>query len=137
MPPPNPHVPIEAIREAARRAVAETSLRAVARSIPMSPMGLQHFVNGTRPYRSTLRKLNAWYVNRGASRGEFSEETARAALAILLDGIPEGQQDDARAALLERLASLHADARTELPLWLARLLDEDPPDGGAEAGGSG
>jgi hypothetical protein len=129
-------VPIEAIREAARRAVAEASLRAVARSIPMSPMGLQHFVNGTRPYRSTLRKLTAWYVNRGASRGEFSEETAQAALAILLDGIPEGQQDDARAALLERLASLHADARTELPLWLARLLDEEAP-GGVEAGDSG
>jgi hypothetical protein len=131
MPPPSPHVPVEAIREAARRAVAEASLRAVARSIPMSPMGLQHFVNGTRPYRSTLRKLTAWYVNRGASRGEFSEETAQAALAILLDGIPEGQQVDARAALLERLASLHADARTELPLWLARLLDGDAAEGEA------
>jgi hypothetical protein len=129
-------VPIEAIREAARRAVAEASLRAVARSIPMSPMGLQHFVNGTRPYRSTLRKLTAWYVNRGASRGEFSEETAQAALAILLDGIPEGQQDEARAALLERLASLHTDARTELPLWLARLL-EDEPSNGVEADDSG
>ena len=129
MPPPSPHVPIEAIREAARRAVAEMSLRAVARSIPMSPMGLQHFVNGTRPYRSTLRKLTAWYVNRGASRGEFSEETAQAALAILLDGIPEGQQADARAALLERLASLHTDAHTELPLWLARLLSGEAGDG--------
>jgi hypothetical protein len=127
MPPPSPHVPIEAIREAARRAVAESSLRAVARSIPMSPMGLQHFVNGTRPYRSTLRKLTAWYVNRGASRGEFSEDTARAALAILLDGIPEGQQDEARAELLERLASLHTSARTELPGWLQQLRGGDPP----------
>lgn len=134
MPPPSPHVPIEAIREAARRAVTETSLRAVARSIPMSPMGLQHFVNGTRPYRSTLRKLTAWYVTRGASRGEFSEETAQAALAILLDGIPEGQQDDARAALLERLATLHASANTELPRWLARLRDGDVE---GDDGGSG
>ena len=130
MPPPSPHVPLEAIREAARRAVAETSLRAVARSIPMSPMGLQHFVNGTRPYRSTLRKLTAWYVNRGASRGEFSEETARAALAILLDGLPEGQQDDARAALLQRIARLHEEARTEAPRWLERLLASE---GGAPA----
>src|SRR5690349_6602300 len=104
------------------------SLRAVARSIPMSPMGLQHFVNGTRPYRSTLRKLNAWYVNRGASRGEFSEETAQAALAILLDGIPEGLQDDARAALLERLVRLHEDARTEAPGWLSRLRGGPAPD---------
>jgi hypothetical protein len=135
MPPPSPHVPLEAIREAARRAVAETSLRAVARSIPMSPMGLQHFVNGTRPYRSTLRKLTAWYVNRGASRGEFSEETARAALAILLDGIPEGQQDDARAALLDRIARLHEDARTEVPQWLERLRAGDVDDAGAAGDG--
>jgi hypothetical protein len=119
-----PHVPLAAIREAARRAVAETSLRAVARRIPMSPMGLQHFINGTHPYRSTLRKLTAWYVNRGASRGEFSEETARAALAILLDGLPEERQAEARAALLERLAASYAAARTELPTWLVRLRAE-------------
>ena len=121
MPPPSPHVPIEAIREAARRAVAEASLRAVARSIPMSPMGLQHFVNGTRPYRSTLRKLTAWYVNRGASRGEFSEDTVLAALAILLDGLPDEQQPTARAELLDRIAALYEGAGTEVPAWLKRL----------------
>ena len=120
------HVPVEAIREAARRAVAETSLRAVAKRIPMSPMGLQHFINGTRPYRATLRKLTAWYVNRGASRGEFSEETARAALAILLDGLPEPRQAEARALVLERLAASYAAARTELPSWLRSLLDDEP-----------
>lgn len=118
---PEPHARVDAIREAARRAIAESSLRAVARSIPMSPMGLQHFVNGTRPYRSTLRKLTAWYVNRGASRGEFSEDTARAALDILLDSLPEGQRDEARAALLEDLAEWHARAKTEIPRWLERL----------------
>ena len=133
MPPPSPHAPIEAIREAARRAVAETSLRAVARSIPMSPMGLQHFVNGTRPYRSTLRKLTAWYVNRGASRGEFSEETARAALAILLDGIPDEQQAAVRAALVERIVFHYQQARTELPLWLQTLRAAEPPAGGSHA----
>ena len=135
MPPPSPHAPIEAIREAARRAVAETSLRAVARSIPMSPMGLQHFVNGTRPYRSTLRKLTAWYVNRGASRGEFSEETARAALAILLDGVPEDQQAQARAGLLDHLAATYRDARTELPAWLVRMRAGDAPGDEGGAGG--
>ncbi len=124
--PDSPHVPLAALREAARRAVAETSLRAVAKRVPMSPMGLQHFINGTRPYRSTLRKLTAWYVNRGASRGEFSEDTARAALAILLDGLPEARQAEARAALLERLAASYAAARTELPTWLERLRSEAP-----------
>jgi hypothetical protein len=126
--PDSPHVPLAAVREAARRAVAESSLRAVAKRIPMSPMGLQHFINGTQPYRATLRKLTAWYVNRGASRGEFSEETARAALAILLDGLPEERQAGARAALLERLAAAYTAARTELPSWLVRLRrDADAP----------
>lgn len=129
MPSPDPRVPVSAIREAARRAVAETSLRAVARAIPMSPMGLQHFINGTSPYRATLRKLTAWYVNRGASRGEFSEDTARAALALLLDGIPEPEQPAARASLLERLVRIHRDARTEPPAWLERLLAGEDASG--------
>ena len=123
-PPDSRRVPIEAIREAARRAVAETSLRAVARAIPMSPMGLQHFINGTSPYRSTLRKLTAWYVNRGASQGEFSEETVLAALAILLDGLPDEQQPLARAELLDRLTRLYEAAHTDVPRWLRRLRDE-------------
>jgi hypothetical protein len=97
-------------------------------------MGLQHFVNGTRPYRSTLRKLTAWYVNRGASRGEFSEETARAALAILLDGIPDDQQAAVRAALVERIVFHYRQARTELPVWLEKLSAADPPGQGADAG---
>ncbi len=122
---PDPRrVPIEAIREAARRAVSEQSLRAVARAIPMSPMGLQHFINGTSPYRSTLRKLTAWYVNRGASRGEFSEDTVLAALAILLDGLPDEQQPTARAELLDRIAVLYEGAGTEVPAWLKRLRRE-------------
>lgn len=125
MPPPSPHAPIEAIREAARRAVAETSLRAVARSIPMSPMGLQHFVNGTRPYRSTLRKLTAWYVNRTGSPGEFSEETVRAALAILLDGIADERQPAARVQLLTLLVQQHQTADTEPPAWLLAMLESE------------
>lgn len=58
-------IPIQSVsllRESAARAIEETSLRAVARAIGMSPMGLQHFVNGTRPYRGTLRKINLWYL---------------------------------------------------------------------------
>jgi hypothetical protein len=123
-----PHVPLAAIREAARRAVAETSLRAVAKRVPMSPMGLQHFINGTHPYRSTLRKLTAWYVNRGASRGEFSEETARAALSILLDGLPEERRAAARASLLDRLASTYEAAGAAPPGWLEHLRSRPPPD---------
>jgi hypothetical protein len=123
MTPPDPRrIPVEAIREAARRAVAQTSLRAVARALPMSPMGLQHFINGTSPYRGTLRKLTAWYVNRTASRGEFSETTVRAALAILLDGLADEHQPAARAEMLGLLARQHQQAGTEVPAWLQAMI---------------
>jgi hypothetical protein len=41
MAPPDLSVRVEAIREAVRLAVAETSLRAVARAVGLSPMGLK------------------------------------------------------------------------------------------------
>ncbi|HEX8831800.1 MAG TPA: hypothetical protein VF705_11570, partial [Longimicrobium sp.] len=62
MPPPDTGVRVEAIREAARLATEASSLRAVARAVGMSPMGLRHFLDGRRPYTVTLRKLTMWYV---------------------------------------------------------------------------
>jgi hypothetical protein len=51
------------IRNSVQQAVQEGSLRSVARQIAMSPMGLQHFLNGVTPYRATARKLRRWYVD--------------------------------------------------------------------------
>jgi hypothetical protein len=63
------HVPVQAIRDAARYAVARTSLRAVAQQIPMSPMGLQQFINGASPYQATVRKLASWYNGPAPGKG--------------------------------------------------------------------
>jgi hypothetical protein len=77
------------IRNSVQRAVQESSLRRVARQIPMSPMGLQHFLNGASPYLATARKLRRWYVeslprSKPSSRTDSTAEPPRGA-----EGPPE------------------------------------------------
>jgi AcrR family transcriptional regulator len=112
---------VEAIREAARLAVEETSLRAVARAVGMSPMGLRHFLDGRAPYSATLRKLNVWYVLHQAERHGFSASAAMGAIALLLDGIPEPLRDLAMARVLRELWEVHVQAGSTPPGWLQEL----------------
>jgi AcrR family transcriptional regulator len=118
---PDKRTPVEAIRQAARLAVEATSLRSVARAVGMSPMGLKHFLEGRRPYSATLRKLNVWYVAHALEQQGFSEDAARAALALLLDGIPETGRDAAAAAVLDDLLRTHRHFGSRPPAWLVAL----------------
>lgn len=125
--------PVEAIREALRLAVEAASLRSVAREAGMSPMGLSNFISGksVTSYSATVRKLNNWYVRHQAGgRPTLSEDAARAALLLLLDGIPERSRDRGAARLLETLAALHREGGTHVPPWLQALLP--PPDPGGD-----
>ncbi|HEX5724980.1 MAG TPA: hypothetical protein VFX98_05915 [Longimicrobiaceae bacterium] len=112
---------VEAIRHAAEEAVNAGSLRSVAASVGMSPTGLRQFLNGRTPYRATLRKLADWYLHYQLGRHEFSAETARAGMFVLLEAVPEAHQAHARERLLDRLAEIHRDLRLRPPSWLARL----------------
>ena len=124
MSPPDRRVPVEAIRQAARLATEATSLRAVARGVGMSPMGLRHFLDGRRPYSATLRKLNVWFVAHSAEQAAgFSEDAARSALAVLLDGIPEAGRDQAAAIVLDDLWRTHRHFGSRPPAWLTALRD--------------
>jgi len=44
-----PDVPVHILRKAAQDAVERGSLRGAARAIPLTPMGLRAFTNGTKP----------------------------------------------------------------------------------------
>ncbi|HEX8906467.1 MAG TPA: hypothetical protein VF771_16575 [Longimicrobiaceae bacterium] len=123
MPSPDRRTPVDAIRQAARLAVEATSLRAVARAVGMSPMGLKHFLDGRRPYSATLRKLNVWFVAHSAAEMGFGEDAARAALTLLLDGIPEPGRDPAAALLLDDLWRTHREHGSRPPAWLTALRD--------------
>ena len=119
---PDRRVPVEAIRQAARLATEATSLRAVARAVGMSPMGLKHFLDGRRPYSATLRKLNVWFVSHAQEQQlGFPEEAARAALALLVDGIPESGRDEAASAVVEDLWRMHRQFGSRPPAWLTAL----------------
>jgi hypothetical protein len=124
MPAPDRGKTVEAIREAVRLAIEATSLRAVARAVDMSPMGLKHFAAGTQPYSATLRKLTAWYAVHQAEAGGFSVDSVRAALVLLTEGIPESGRGRATAELLDDVKKLHAEFGTRPPAWLAPLRAE-------------
>lgn len=125
MTPPHRRVSVEELREAAARAVDATSLRKVATAIEMSPTGLRSFLDGGDPYSGTRRKLDLWYVRETAREWGASDDTAAAAISILLQRIP-----DERAAVLRKriLALLRDDFRERgepPPGWLERAADED------------
>jgi len=115
-------IPVAAIREAARLAVEAGSLRAVARAVGLSPMGLRNFIHGREPYSATRRKLNAWFLEHGQKRPEHAEATARAALAALLEGIAEPERDAAARELLRAVAGIYAERGARAPGWLRALL---------------
>lgn len=128
MPSPDRGVRVEAIREAARLATEATSLRATARAIGMSPMGLRHFLDGRRPYTATLRRLTLWFIAHGAEGGA-PEELIRAAMGVLLEGLPASGRERGRQALLEVVERMHRQAGTQPPAWLAALRAGDEPTG--------
>lgn len=79
---------IETVREAARRRVAETSLRELADEIPMSFSGLRSFLKGGTPQPATRAKLVAWYAHsRGGKR--VSKRDVEAALSLIKAYIAE------------------------------------------------
>lgn len=123
MPSPERGVRVEAIREAARMAVSQSSLRAVARAVGLSPMGLRNFLDGTQPYRATLRKLTIWYVRHGA-QGGAGTDVIRSAMSLMLEGLPEDSRGAAEQALLAVVEQMHHRARTHPPGWLATLRAE-------------
>jgi hypothetical protein len=118
---PERSAPVEAIREAARLAVEAVSLRAVAREVGLSAMGLSHFIGGRSPYPATLRKLNAWYVGWAARRPGVTADTARASLAVLVNDLPEALRDQTAAKLLGTLSAAYRESGVPPPAWVGDL----------------
>lgn len=113
-----PHVPMQRVREAVLRAVDQTSLRHVAREAGMSPPGLRHFMDGGEPMRPTARKLVEWYVREAAQRHELDEDTANAALSLLVERLPAAEAEDARERIRTMLRETYRKADTLPPDWL-------------------
>lgn len=115
---------VESIRAAARLAIEATSLRAVARDVGMSPMGLKHFVAGTQPYSATSRKLLAWYAVYQADAGGSSVESIRAALELMTNDLPVPSRDEGVAILLAAAWKHRDEIGVRQPGWLVTLRAE-------------
>lgn len=58
---------MEAVRDALRRDLDDTSLRDLARQIGITPTALANFRDGAHPYQKTLAKLRRWMAARRRS----------------------------------------------------------------------
>ncbi|MGQ0813066.1 MAG: hypothetical protein ACT4O1_01190 [Gemmatimonadota bacterium] len=108
------------LRDVVAARVEAESLRSVARNVGMSPSGLQKFIDGASPYSATRQRLERWYVRETAAyRANVSEESALAALSILVRDLPSKQRAHARARVLEALEQSYPQNRR--PAWLRKL----------------
>jgi hypothetical protein len=116
---------VHVLRESVRRAVEARSLRHVARQAGLSHIGLKHFIEGAEPYAPTRRRLLHWYVSHAAETRTVTDETASAAFAVLLDGVPPEARPIAMTQLLEAVAHIHQKAGIPPPQWLDSLLRQN------------
>ncbi|HEX8904166.1 MAG TPA: hypothetical protein VF771_04950 [Longimicrobiaceae bacterium] len=118
---------IATLRQAARLYVDATSLRHAARDIGMSPTGLRGFIDGADPYVKTMRKLTEWYVREIQSRNaELSQESASAALSLLVQHYPAPDREPTVDELLAVLDRRCRETNTPRPVWLADLREGAP-----------
>ena len=110
------------LREAVRRAVASSSLRAVAEEVGLTHRGLALFLGGSRPRPGTVRKLTRWYLDRPRSAGEISADDAEAALAVLLHGFPPARIDETMRYLLTGIRRMGEAAGVAPPSWIDAVL---------------
>lgn len=118
---------VQAIRYAAQRAVARSSLRKVAGEMGMAVSWLNGFVLGkeTELRAKTLRNLREWYVRVTRDLVEQDPGTASGALEFLVGGILD---DDDRAKAYGRVLQAVARAYSDqgpLPDWIRTLLDRE------------
>jgi hypothetical protein len=130
MPAPDLRVPLDAIRREAGLARDASSLRAVAREVDITPMGLRGFLmNGGKPQARTVRKLNSWYVRRMSTRPPEGEEEARAALTILAGFYPQAERSRVVNGFLDSMEREFRESGMQPPAWLAKLRAELQQDG--------
>ncbi|HET7462996.1 MAG TPA: hypothetical protein VFJ82_17215 [Longimicrobium sp.] len=112
---------VEVLRDAAKCAATARSTRAVAREIGLTPPALGRFTAGvTRPHPSTVRLLRRWYV-RGGTDADVSPEIPRAALRVLLDGLPERLKLLASARMADAVLGVVSEEGVEPPGWTQEL----------------
>jgi hypothetical protein len=125
MSPAEPPVSVAVLRREADLAVADASLRAVAKEVGVSAMGLRAFIRGEHaPQDRTLRKLHAWHAARAARRPDRGIDEARSMLILLSGFYPPPDRSRVMRHFLRDMEREFRASRMAPPPWLATLRDE-------------
>jgi len=106
---------LERFRIALENEIARTSLRALARTVGMSPSGLQKFLDGGNPYGRTVARLREWYYSEAGVHGTPPELIA-AQLRRFVVTLPK--PDGGVAHILEAVDTSYQDAGMFTPEWV-------------------
>lgn len=130
--PVQPDAALDVLREAVRLRAERTSARRVAVELGMSSGGVQSFIRGgTRPYGSTLARLQRWYLQ-GALDGEvpLSPAGMRSVAERLLATVPADQRSDAAGELFAAMYGVFRGRGLDAPEWLIGQSDDTRPSTG-------
>jgi hypothetical protein len=112
------------IREAARAAQKERSVRKVAAEMKISPAGLRYFLGGGEPYEHTSAKLHKWYVRYGRKASEAEAlESGVLGLGALLELLPPAVRPVACANVLRGLRRACQEFGQVLPEGLEEAIE--------------
>lgn len=112
---------IDQLRRMVNRRIAESSLRQVAKSIRMSPSGLQKFADGSDPYAKSLVKLRAWRARLAVASGTpVQREDADSALQLLTTGLEAESKAQVILDALDLFGRAYGD---EPPAWIPEVRE--------------
>jgi hypothetical protein len=118
---------IDRVREHARRCVARTSLRKVARAAGVKVGATKKFIDGSVPYERNARMWKKWYARELREGMAETPDTALptgdadAVLEVLLWSVPEEQRPSFRRELVDIFIRLHASRSLTPPAWALEL----------------
>ncbi|HEX8906373.1 MAG TPA: hypothetical protein VF771_16105 [Longimicrobiaceae bacterium] len=124
-----PEPSIDRIREHARRMVAKTSLRKVAKAAGVKVGATKKFVDGSVPYERNARLWKKWYVRELREGVAESPDTALptvdagSILDLLLWSVPAEQRADAKREAVDHFLRLHRDRDLTPPAWALELSE--------------
>jgi hypothetical protein len=118
---------MDRIRDHARRVVARTSLRKVAKVAGVKVGATKKFIDGSVPYERNARLWKRWYARElregtaGAPDTALATPDAEAILELLLWSIPEEQRHAAKRETVGFMREIHVRRSLTPPAWVLDL----------------
>ena len=125
-----PETSMDRIRDHARRVVAKTSLRKVAKQASVKVGATKKFIDGSVPYERNARLWKKWYgreLREGIAESPddaLPTADANAVLDVLFWSIPQEQREAAKRDAVEAFRKIHADRSVTPPAWVLELGGE-------------